>query len=53
MALSVRPLTRLDLALVALAVLVLAVLATLVFTGPGSSPNFGLTTDPASGLWSW
>ncbi len=39
--------------LVLTAIIVLAVVATAVFTGPGSGPSFGLTADPIGSLWTW
>ncbi len=34
-------------------IVLIALLITLVVSGPGAAPSFGLTSDPASTLWSW
>lgn len=47
------PAATLKTILVLTAIIVLAVLATAVFTGPGSGPSFDLIQDPAGSLWTW
>jgi len=50
---ATRPSTILLIAVIAVVAVALATLLTVMFGGIGAGPNFDLTTDPASGLWTW
>jgi hypothetical protein len=43
----------LDVGLIIALVLVLATIATILLAGADPFAGFDLTTDPASGLWTW
>jgi hypothetical protein len=50
---ATRPNTILLVAVIAVLAVALATLLTVMFGGPGAGTSFDLTTDPASGLWTW
>jgi pseudouridine-5'-phosphate glycosidase len=48
---ALTPATMVRISIIIAAIVVVAILATALFGGPGQGPSFDITTDPAGSYW--